>query len=143
MKTKLLFTFIFILSIFLSSCDDDSKLITTSNEANFTLTNLTTSEVVTNESNFLLEDAPILYVSNGDELEFSYTPILGYDVYTFMITFEIGNVISRTTTSSPYEVNYVVDNIPVGDYTVTCTAYHNDDNVTINDYGYVKIRVTQ
>ncbi len=143
MKTKIL-SKIFILTFLICAyaCDDDTKFITTSNDAYFTVTNLTTGEAVTNESS--LSDDVILYVSNGDELEFTYTPKEMYSEYSYYVSFQIGNLLPIMTVSySPYVYDYTVNGVPVDDYTVSCSAVYNGDNVSISDYGSVKIRVTQ
>jgi len=111
--------------LFCASCSllDGTDLY--SGFAEMTLTNVTTGESRTEQGAVVYigdGDPKAYHFKRGDVMRLGFTPPKEYEKSKFSVVYEIFDIIA-TVTERPYEYELTVsEDIPVGTYSVTCSA---------------------
>ena len=151
MKTKLIqfAALAAFLILILGSCQPVPKSLYadfTSNGADFTVTNLTTGEELSNKGLQISVggDLDRLSVRKGDVLRLTYVPMEKCAEYSCVVTFSVFD--ETFTLESPHTMEYVVGDVEAGEYTFRCHGEIRDDRVEWmggGDYGSVLILVEE
>lgn len=144
MKTKFCIKFVALMCMCISlySCDDHevTSITSLSNDADFTIANVTTGEQIKNKG-VQLGETETMSVHPGDILQLSYTPPTEYEKYSWRVS--IGLFGETITGNAPFTNEYTVGNIESDEYLVTCIGVIDDSDVDFDggDYGYVYLKV--
>ena len=140
MKTKCLTKFIALacLCMLFSACKTDIDIYNGVGTSDFTVTNVTTGEQVANEG-IVIGESNSLKVRKGDVLRLSYNPPAEYKDNSWTVEYTLFD--ETFTVKQPYTMEYIVKDVPEGEYYVTCAGSVNDDNVEGHDTGNVTLRV--
>ena len=118
-----------------------------SNDADFTVTNMTTGKSISNKGVQVSIGAEneFLEVKNGDVLELVYVPNANYQKYSWSVDFNIFDNKIITVSKSPYKHTITTSNISQGLYNITCKASINDKDIDSEGFvtGTVKIKVIE
>lgn len=128
-----------------TSCKKDEIILSQSiGTADFVVRNLSTGKEISGGA-IVIGNTDYLEISEGDELELSYTPSQDYKDYTFNVTFSIcgKNVSTAVSTNGTYTANYTMPNVSVDNYTLLCTANGESGNRLFQETGYVYAKVTR
>lgn len=137
MKTNFFICIAVLACIFCTSCSkvEFTSISLLSNAADLVVTNQTTG--LSTKSNALPLD-----VKNGDKITIEYTPQNKYSKYSWKVVFDVFDT-STTITQSPYSMTTTVQDMPIGNHKIRCSAIIADDNVIFTgvEGGYITINI--
>lgn len=140
MKTKFCIKFVAFMCMCISLYACKDEIHHDSNNADFTIANITTGKQIKNKG-VQLGGTETMSVHPGDVLLLTYTPPTKYKKYSWRVSIELfGETI---TGNAPFTTEYTVGNIENGEYRVTCNGVIDDSDVDFEggDYGYVYLEV--
>lgn len=131
------------LSLLFATCTTGENIIHISIGCDFTVTNITTGEQITDQG-IKLGHYENLEVRNGDTLRLSYVPPTEYDDYSWTVTYSLFD--ETFSVKSPYTMDYTVKDIAAGEYSVTCTSHAEEEDLfdgyfNGTEYGHAVVKV--
>lgn len=133
----LLFSFVFV-----QCSKEEVKVI--DGFADVIARNLTVGESIEGEMIYIQMggNKEAMNVSNGDVLEFVYTPNPSYAKYSYEVSFDVFGSEKRVS-GVPYSIKFKVENVKAGEYYVRCDAVCNSKDAQINEWAGFYIRVIE
>lgn len=137
---------ILALMLILQGCSETETSIkkgfTTTGNANFVVTNLTTGESAENKGE--LENPDRLIVHDGNIIELSYIPKQENGQYDWKVTFDLAG--EKIPANDSYTTQYTIADLTPGKYTITCTSEMREDINEeefwgLREIGYVYIEI--
>lgn len=138
---------LFFLSFSLLGCSKTEKkeiegITLRTEDANFTVNNITTKESAKNQGK--LDNPDRLIVHSGDILELTYTPKKEYEHTSWEVTFELAG--DKILNNNSYTAQYIVTDLTPGKYIITCTSemqesISDESFVGLQEIGYVYIEI--
>ena len=132
---------------FLSCSKTTENIGLAGNNANYTIINKTTGEMLGNQGVYasVLGEGEVLSVKNGDTLELVFIPESKYQQYSWTVDFKLFNDEVVNVAKSPYKHSFMVNDVSPGIYYITCKASINDNDIQSTGHisGSVRVKIVE